>query len=135
MQAVLSRDGFLQLVRFMIVGVASALIDLGSLFILVERAGVWYLFASVIAFCLSYGVSSVFQKIWTFRNTDRTTAHQQFALHLILQLCNLALNTGAMYVLVEQHHLWYLMARVVVDGAIAIESFFIGRWIFRHRSA
>ncbi len=135
MQAIRSREGFLQLVRFAVVGVASALVDLGSLFLLVERAGVWYLSASVVAFCLSYGVSFVFQKIWTFRNADRTATHQQFALHLVLQLCNLALNTGAMYVLVEQYHLWYLMARVMVDGTIAIESFFIGRWIFRHRSA
>lgn len=118
-------------IRFLSSGILAGLANLSLLYVLTEFFGIWYLFSSVISFCCAFVVSFMLQKYWTFKNADRSRIRIQAPQHFTLAVCNLFLNTAIVYALVEFAGVWYLFAQAVSSLAIAIESFFVLRLIFR----
>jgi len=114
-----------QITKFIISGGVTLLVGLSSLYVFTEFFGVWYLFSVVLSFMLSLLSSFALQKFWTFKNKEREKINQQILLYLGITVLNLAINVSAMYFLVEKIGLWYIWAQIVVDAAIAIESFFV----------
>ncbi len=116
--------------RFLLVGSISILINLSILYILTEYGNVWYLASSALAFGISYIISFLFHKFWTFKNKNVRATIYQFPLHLSLALFNLLLNTVLLFILVEWVHVWYVLAQASAAIVIAVNSFIISRKIF-----
>ncbi len=125
-----------QIVRFVISGGASALTQLILLYVFTQFFGIWYLFSLILAFAISLGVSFTLQKFWTFEDTETSGMHLQIPSYLAVTLTNLAVNAALLYIAVEFLKLWYLFAQVLIEGIIAISSFFIYKFvIFRRRES
>jgi len=122
------------LVRYLISGGTAAASNLGFLFLLVHFVHVHYLYASVIAFIMSVGVSFAMQKFWTFQDTLLHDVHIQFSRYLVVLLVNLTLNTLLMYLFVEKMGLWYLSAQILATAIVAIVGYFGYKYfVFRGR--
>lgn len=122
-----------QLIKFLISGGISALTSFSSLYVFTEFFNIWYLFSVVIAFFLALLASFLLQKFWTFNNRDREKAGLQFVCYSILALLNLTLNVSIVYFLVEKIGLWYMFAQFFAESFIALESFFVYKFvIFGH---
>lgn len=118
-------------IRYLVAGATAALANFAMLYALTEYAGIWYLFSSVFAVVVGFIVAFLLQKFWTFRNMHLSTVHVQFFLHILLSLANLALNTIALYVLVEYVRVWYLFGQVLCAVLLAVMNyFFYKRYIF-----
>ena len=124
-------------VRYLIAGGTSTAIDLGILYVLTEFAGWWYLVSATAAFIVAFFVSFILQKFYTFNNRDtsRKTVATQGAFYFTLALTNLGINTILMYALVEWAGVWYFLAQIISAAAIAVESFFIYRFVIFHPKA
>ena len=123
--------GVSKAIRFIVSGGTAAVVHLGMLYVLAEYAHIWYLISSGIAFILAFAVSFAMQKYWTFKNMDHAKARTQLPLHFIVAVFNLAFNSLLLYALVEYVGFWYMTAQVVATVVIAVESFFLFRWIYR----
>jgi putative flippase GtrA len=122
----------LRVVRFLISGGTSATTNLSVLFVLTHFFGVWYLYSSIAAMSVATVTSFVLQKLWTFQNYS-TQVHVQFPLHATLALSNIALNTVALYLLVEYVGLWYLLAQVLIGACLACMNYLVYKHIiFTH---
>jgi len=117
-------------VKFVISGSIAAAANFGTLYILTEFLGVWYLLSSVAAFSLGIAVSFILQKHWTFENYEKNRTIRQLSQFLLVSTANLALNTFLVYTLVERFGAWYMLAQFLSAAFIAVESFFIQQWIF-----
>ncbi|MDE2037752.1 MAG: GtrA family protein [Patescibacteria group bacterium] len=122
---------FSRVVRFVSSGAVGAAIDLGLLFLFVRVMDAWYLPSAVVAFVLSYAVSFILQKFWTFRERSMERAHVQASSYLLLALANLVLNTLLMYALVTGIGLEYLAAQIIASAIIAVESYAFYKLIFK----
>lgn len=124
-------------VRYLIAGGTSTAIDLVILYILTEFFGWWYLASATVAFVVAVVVSFVLQKFYTFNNSDisQKTVAAQSTLYLALQITNIGINTMLMYALVEWAGVWYFFAQIIAAAAIAVESFFVYRFIIFHTTA
>lgn len=121
-----------RVLRYIAAGGMGAVANLGVLYVLTEFLHVWYLFSSVIGVCSGFAVSFVLQKFWTFRNMALDRVHVQLPLHLLLSLSNLVLNTFLMYVLVDYVRIWYMLAQIIVAGALACANYSVYRlYIFK----
>lgn len=131
----LSEEKFLrfamQVIRFLLSGGTAAFVHISLLFLFTEYGGLWYIYSSILAFILAFGVSFSLQKYWVFKSGEHTKIPKQLPLHLSTALINLGLNTLLLFALVEYFHIWYLAAQVMASAIIAIESFLVFRWIFR----
>lgn len=124
----------MRVLKFLLVGGIGLSVNLGvfhSLYVL----GVSYLLGSVAAFCVALVVGFVLQKYWTFENRTPERARTQFALYALLAICNLAINTLIVYLLVEYAGTHYLVAQTVGAGSVALVSYFVYRsYIFADAS-
>ncbi len=124
-----------KLIRYVTSGGTAALANMTALFLLVHFGHVYYLYASILAFIISVGVSFTMQKFWTFRDAHMHDIHTQFARYILVIVANLILNTLLMYMLVEKAGVWYLSAQFFTVIAIAFVGYFAYRhFVFRERT-
>ena len=108
--------------RFVTVGVFTAGVQMGALWLFVEGAGVNYILAALVAIELTIVLSYVLNNAWTFQVTQNTGL-----LEYLLGLCKTNLVRGTaipiqlaiLYVLVEWRSVPYLAANavaIVVSG-------------------
>ena len=121
--------------RYLISGGSAAMTNL-LLYLFLERVlGIYYVFSSILAFCVAFYVSFLLQKFWTFDNHDMDTVRQQGILYLFVVLSNLALGSLGLYLLVEYVHLYDVVAWFIVNAILAIVSFFIYKYFVFHTHA
>jgi putative flippase GtrA len=120
-----------QLVRFSIVGGTGYLINLAVYTLLVEVAGIHYLLAAVLAFCVAVTNNFLLNRHWTFQATH-SRASFQAPRFLIVSLLALGFNLAVLEVLVA-----VIGTHEVTGQAVAILAAtpfnFIGNklWSFR----
>ncbi len=118
-----------RLLRYLVAGGCAAAIDFAFLFLFTDIFGVHYLLSSVLAFLVAFIFSFLVQKFWTFQDHSTENLHMQAVLYFVVAGVNLLLNTLLMYVFVEWFSLWYILAQFIASGLIAIESFFVSRYV------
>ena len=122
-----------RVIKYVISGGTSALVNLLLLFTLTSIAGVWYLYSTVVAFVVSLAVSFALQKLWTFRDPTRDRVHHQAFAYLLLAVVNLFLDTILMYLLVSGYGMHYLLAQIILGLAIACSTYYVNKFfIFKH---
>ncbi len=124
----------LRITRFLISGVSAAVVNVGTLYILVEYIQLWYLAAAIISFMVAFVASFLANKFWTFNSRSVEGVHKQFGLHLMVAIVNLGINTALVYLFVDVMHIWYILAQILATAIIAFESYFAFRWIYRQVS-
>lgn len=122
-----------ELIKFLISGGTSALVNFCLLYFFTDILGIWYLLSSVMAFVFSFFVSFFLQKFWTFGDKNRSVLARQMALYLLIALFDLCVNTALMYVLVDMFGLWYMLAQFFVTGTIAVWNFLVYKFFIFNR--
>lgn len=129
-------ERYAQFFRFCIAGGFAFSVNLAVLYALTDMLHIYYLLSTVGAFLTSLAVSFTLQKFWTFRDHSRDHLHIQLPLYIGMQVANVFLNAGLMYVSVEYLHVWYLLSQAIISPALAVVVFFINRaYIFKQRDA
>lgn len=116
-------DKYFKILRYLISGSIAAATNLGALYLLVNVFHLWYIVASGISFVLTFVVSFVLQKFWTFNDPHLDILKKQIGISLVVAGGNLLLNTVYMYIFVEYLHLHYMQAQVFTMILVAVGSF------------
>jgi putative flippase GtrA len=112
-------------IKFFFAGCFAGGTDLILLFIF-HGVFKWPLVLSTsLAFVASFLVSFTLQKFWTFRNFTQGKAVGQFILYILNAFVGLNLNAYFMHLLVNRHHVWYILAQVIVSVSIGVYNFII----------
>ena len=123
--AVLYRTFGAKVVRFFIAGGSAAVTNLTVFYVCTSVFTVYYIWASILAYGISFFVSFTLQKFWTFRDNSLFHLNKQLAKYLFIMLFNLGVNTAILYTLVEYAHLPPLVAQILAIMLIAVWSFFV----------
>lgn len=120
-----------KVIRFIISGGTSAMVLLGTVYVLKENVGMWYIHASTIGFVVSVFINFSLQKLWVFKNTNHDESVKQIVHFFMVATCNLGLNMLIMYMLVSKFLIWYMFAQVCSALIIACWSFLVYKKIFK----
>ncbi len=121
-----------RLVRYLISGGTAAVLDLGLLYFFTDILLIHYLTSAILAFVLTFFVSFMLQKFWTFQDDSTERVHTQAFFYFLMAFINLGLNTVLMYLFVDVGKFWYLGSQFLASGLLAFESFFVSRlFIFK----
>ena len=123
---------YARIIRFIISGGTGSVVNLSVLFVLVHFFSWYPVYASIASFISSFFVSFTLQKLWTYKNYDKSTAGTQMFTFFAIALFNLGLNTLMMYGWIEYSSVHYLAAQIITSGLIAIESFFLYKHFVFH---
>jgi dolichol-phosphate mannosyltransferase len=126
----------IKFVKFGLVGLSGIAVNMGVLWLLTERIGLYYLVSSVIAIFLSIMNNFLWNDRWTWRER-RLPGIRAFWIRFLkfsLVSCVTAYggNWGILYVLTRFLNVHYLIANLIGIAAAAVLNFIINHiWTFR----
>jgi putative flippase GtrA len=95
---------------FLLIGILTTCIDIGLLWFLTEKTGLWYLVSATISYCISALVSFLLNKSLNYRNQSRELVRQGSSF-LIIAASSFALNLVILSIGVEILQVHYLIAK------------------------
>lgn len=111
--------------RYFICGITSAAINILSLYILTDLAGVWYLYSSILAFLLALVISFVLQKFVVFRDTQTNKMYHQFSKFFTAAILGVITNTAVVFVSVDILGIWYILSQIIAGFFVMIQNFIL----------
>ncbi len=123
-------ENWIQLFKFGVVGASGYFVNLTAFALLNELAGVHYLVAAIVAFCIAVSNNFVWNRAWTFRGTEGHPGFQA-ARFLIVSVAALGINLAVLALLVDAAGVQALPAQALAV-AVAMPCNFIGNklWTF-----
>ena len=118
----------LQLIKFGIVGVIAAFVDVGVLVILKELLYVDVLLASMISFCVSVTVNYILSMSFVFKS-KKQNKFKEFIIFVFLSVGGLCLNQLILWTGVRFTSVYYLTVKLFAMIVVPIYNF-ITRKIF-----
>lgn len=131
MRALLEKTFSYPFIRFLFSGGTTAIIHIGTVYILSHVFSVWYLYATITGFLCAVGFSFVMQKFFTFRNMDMQAIRIQLFLFSFIAVMNFIANGALMFYFVEYINLIPIVAQLTTSVIIAVWSYLVYGRLFR----
>lgn len=103
-------------------GIAT-LVDVGLLYLLTEKVGLWYLYSAVFAYIAGMITNFSLNKYYNFKNKSKAVM-KQFSVFIGVALIGLGLNQLILYGLVEYLGIHFILAKVCALAVIMFWSFY-----------
>lgn len=116
--------------KYAIVGVSSTLVDMVSLYLLVDILHIHLYFSVIVAFLLAVWNGFILNKIWTFEDKSKKLK-KQFVKFFIVSLIWLSLTLILMYIFVDIAGIYYLLAKAITSIIVLFWNYFGNKvWTF-----
>ncbi len=112
----------LQLLKFGVVGVIAALVDVGVLVFLKELLGMEVLLSSAISFCVSVTVNYLLSMAFVFKGKEQSKL-KEFVLFVLLSIGGLLLNQFILWVGVSFTSVYYLVVKIFAMVIVPVYNF------------
>jgi putative flippase GtrA len=112
----------MQLIRFAIVGVIAAFVDVGTLVVLKELLCVDVLLASAIAFCVSVTVNYILSMSFVFKGKKQSKI-KEFIIFVFLSAGGLCLNQIIIWAGITYTTFYYLTVKIFAMIVVPIYNF------------
>lgn len=119
---------FYRLIRYVVVGVSTFLIDLVILFALTKFFSVPYTYAVAIGFIIGISLNYTISRAWVFRGTERHI-HHGYAYFLGGGLVSLTAILTLVTVFVERFGIPLIFARIVVSGIVGCGNYLFNLYL------
>lgn len=103
---------YLEMMRFIIVGAITFVVDYGLLYIFTEYIGLYYMYSTAIAFIAAVIFNYWLCVIYVFTNVQRQTSKQAI-LFIGSSVIGLGLNQICMWFFVEIFGMYYMLAKII----------------------
>lgn len=103
---------YFEIMRFIIVGAITFIVDYGLLYICTEYIGIYYLYSTAIAFITAVIFNYWLCIIYVFTDVQKQTS-KQATLFIGSSIVGLGLNQICMWVLVELFGIYYMIAKII----------------------
>lgn len=103
---------YLEMMRFIIVGAITFVVDYGLLYISTEYIGLYYMYSTAIAFIAAVIFNYWLCVIYVFKNVQRQTSKQAI-LFVGSSVVGLGLNQICMWFFVEIFGIYYMLAKII----------------------
>ena len=123
-----NRKLILQVIRFAIVGVIAAIVDVGVLVTLKEVFHVDVLLSSAVSFCVSVIVNYLLSKTFVFKSKKQSKL-KEFIIFMLLSVGGLCLNQFILWIGVQFTSMYYLIVKFLAMVIVPIYNF-ITRKVF-----
>ena len=118
----------LQVIKFGIVGVIAALVDVGVLVVLKELLYVDVLLSSTVSFCVSVIVNYLLSMTFVFKSKNQSKL-KEFIIFVLLSVGGLCLNQFVLWIGIKFSSVHYLIVKILAMVIVPIYNF-ITRKIF-----
>ena len=112
----------MQLIKFAIVGVIAAVVDVGVLVVLKELLHVEVLLSSAISFCVSVTVNYLLSMTFVFKSKKQSKVYE-FIIFVLLSIGGLGLNQLILWLGVKFTSVYYLIVKIFAMVIVPVYNF------------
>ena len=120
---------FIQLFRYTFVGGVAFIADFGSLYLLTDLAGVYYLYSAAIAFVIGLTINYVFSILWVFKSRSVKNKSIEFMIFAIIGLVGLGMNELIIWFSTERLSIYYLHSKLISTAIVYFWNFLARKYI------
>ncbi len=124
-----SERTIIQLFRYFFVGGAAFLVDFGSLFVLTDFFGVYYLISAAIAFILGLIVNYGLSISWVFNNRTLENSTLEFGVFSLIGIVGLGLNEIFIWFFTAEIGFYYLISKMISAVIVLFWNFFARKFV------
>ncbi|WJI08593.1 GtrA family protein [Methanobacterium sp. CWC-01] len=124
-----SERTIIQLVRYFFVGGAAFLVDFGSLFVLTDFFGLYYLVSAAIAFILGLIVNYGLSISWVFNNRTLENSTLEFGVFSLIGIVGLGLNEIFIWFFTAEIGFYYLISKMISAVIVLFWNFFARKFV------
>lgn len=124
-----SERTIIQLFRYFVVGGAAFLVDFGSLFVLTDFFGVYYLISAAIAFILGLIVNYGLSISWVFNNRTLQNSTLEFGVFSLIGIVGLGLNEIFIWFFTAEIGFYYLISKMISAVIVLFWNFFARKFV------
>lgn len=121
-----TNNWFIQLMRYIVVGGVSFIVDYGFLYFLTEFVGSHYLVSATFSFIIGLVVNYIFSTCWIFKNSILSNKTIEFTIYAIIGIVGLLFNNILMYLFTDVLKIHYMFSKLLA-AAIVLMWNFVGR--------
>ena len=126
----MTRERFLEIIRFCFVGGVSFLLDYAILFALTEFAGVYYLYSSAISFSVTVVFNYWLCVIYVFKDARKQSTRRAI-IFFGTGVVGLGLNQICMWFFVDVAGVHYMLAKIFATIIVTIWNYLTKRKVVR----
>ena len=119
----------IQLFRYVFVGGAAFIVDFGSLFILTDFFGIYYLISAAIAFILGLIVNYALSISWVFNNRKLDNLTLEFGVFSLIGIVGLGLNEVFIWFFTAEVGFYYLISKIISAVIVLFWNFFARKYV------
>jgi dolichol-phosphate mannosyltransferase len=120
-----------EFIKFGIVGGIGAIINIFILYLLTEKAEVYYIVSAIISFIIAMSINFILNKIWTFREEMKLRLKEKYIKFSIVSVLALSVNLIFLYLFTELFKIYYIISQILAIGVALIINFLGNkRWTF-----
>lgn len=124
---------FNQIVKFVVVGGLSFVLDFIIYFVLTQFLAVYYLIAGFLSFTISLIFNYLMSMKFVFKSKDSLKKTTEFSIFASLSVMGLGLNLLCLYILVDLFFMNDLWAKIVVAGIVMVFNFVTRKLFLEHK--
>ncbi|MFZ9504622.1 MAG: GtrA family protein [Cyclobacteriaceae bacterium] len=113
---------FWKLLKFGAVGASGLVLDFGLTYLGKEKLGISKYLANAIGFCTAASTNFLFNRWWTFSDTNPDIT-SQFTRFFLIALVGLAINTAIIWFAHQKKGMNFFVAKILAVGVVVIWNF------------
>lgn len=119
----------IQFLRYIFVGGAAFIVDFGSLYLLTDLFGVYYLISAAIAFVLGLIANYLLSISWVFNKRTLDSRGMEFSVFALIGIVGLVLNEVFIWFFTAEVGLYYLISKIISAIIILFWNFFARKYV------
>jgi len=120
-----------EFVKFGVVGGIGTLVNLAILYLLTEKAGVYYMISAILSFIVAMSSNFILNKLWTFKENIKLEIGKKYLQFGLVSFSALLVNLFFLYIFTEVLGIYYIISQVLAIGIALIINFLGNKiWTF-----
>ncbi|MGC3976864.1 MAG: GtrA family protein [Paludibacteraceae bacterium] len=120
---------FIQLIRYFVSGGVAFLVDFSLLFILTEKAGLYYLLSTVISFSIGLLITYLLSIRWIFDNRKYKDKRVELLIFILIGITGLLLTSLLMWLFTDKWQVYYLFSKFFTTIIVFLWNFIMKKLI------
>ena len=112
-----------QFARYLVAGGLAFVVDFGSLYLLTEFVGLYYLISAAVAFLLGLATNYSLSRLWVFNRRTIENAALEFLVFAVIGVVGLGSNEVIIWFVREKIHFHYLVGKMASSGIVLFWNF------------
>lgn len=120
-----------EFVKFGIVGGVGTLINICILYLLTEKAGVYYMVSAILSFLVAMSSNFILNKVWTFKEEIKSKIGKKYLQFGVVSVLALIVNLFFLYIFTEFLGIYYIISQILAIGVALVINFLGNKiWTF-----